>query len=170
MRPNLPRNRIPSRAVAARYSRLLVREKEGGYSAEVLEFPGCYATGETADEAMDNLDAAIAGWVESELEQGHDIPEPFGDDEVSGRLTLRLPPSLHRRALMLAAVEKISLNRFLTAAIARYVGELDWLVTARDDSTAATAGKGVAVRRASNNASKPTVRQRRPATRRAASR
>ncbi|MBM4416052.1 MAG: type II toxin-antitoxin system HicB family antitoxin [Chloroflexi bacterium] len=118
--PNSLRS-IVRAAQAAPYNRILVCENDGGYSAEVLEFPGCYASGSTADEAMRDLDEAIATWVRSELEQGHSIPEPI-DEQFSGRVMLRILPSLHRQAAIFARAEGSSLNRFLATAIAFYVG------------------------------------------------
>ena len=109
-------------AVEAPYSRVLTREEDGGYSASVLELPGCFSGGDTAREAMDNLDEAIALWVEAEAEDGHDIPPPSRAIEYSGRLTLRLLPSIHERAALLAQQEGVSLNRYLAAAITYYVG------------------------------------------------
>ena len=85
-------------ALRAPYARVLRREEDGGYSCEVLELPGCYSTGDHAEEAMINLDEAIALWVASELEAGNAIPPPLDLDQHSGRLTLRIPPSLHERA------------------------------------------------------------------------
>ncbi|MXW23171.1 MAG: type II toxin-antitoxin system HicB family antitoxin [Chloroflexi bacterium] len=63
-------------AVAAPYTRVFVREADGGYSTSVLELPGCYSSGDTPDHAMEMLDEAIALWVEAELIDGHDIPAP----------------------------------------------------------------------------------------------
>lgn len=63
-------------AVAAPYTRVFVREADGGYSTSVLELPGCYSSGDTAEHAMEMLDEAIALWVEAELEDGHEIPPP----------------------------------------------------------------------------------------------
>ena len=109
-------------AVKAPYSRVLTREEDGGYSASVLELPGCYSGGDTATEAMEMLDEAIALWVEAELEDGHDIPPPSRAVEYSGRLTLRLLPSIHEQAALLAQHERVSLNRYLANAISYYVG------------------------------------------------
>lgn len=40
------------------------------------------------------------------------------------RVTLRFPPSLHERAVLRATLEGMSLNRFLSAAVATSVDEL----------------------------------------------
>lgn len=117
--------------LAAPYHRLL--RKDGDlWAAEVLELPGCFASGETAAEANDNLDAAMEDWFESEIEADHPIPAPVDEDSYSGRVTLRLSPTVHRRAALRAMVEDVSLNRLLSAAVASYLGE------ASGDSTAAT--------------------------------
>ena len=109
-------------AVAAPYARVLTREEDGGYSAEVAELPGCFSSGDTAAEAMDGLDEAIALWVEAALGMGQAIPPPSREAAHSGRLTLRLLPSIHERAALLAQREGVSLNRYLAAAVGYYVG------------------------------------------------
>ena len=112
-------------ALRAPYARILRREEDGGYSCEVLEFPGCYSSGGSAEQAMSQLDEAMALWVESEIEAGNAIPPPLDLDQHSGRLTLRIPPSLHERAVTRAAAERVSLNRLLSSAIASHLGVAD---------------------------------------------
>ncbi|MCY4456228.1 MAG: type II toxin-antitoxin system HicB family antitoxin [Chloroflexi bacterium] len=109
-------------ALAAPYTRLLTREEDGGYSTSVLELPGCFSSGDTPEDAMEMLDEAIELWVAVEVEDGHDIPPPTRAVEYSGRLTLRLLPSIHERAALLAQHERVSLNRYLANAISYYVG------------------------------------------------
>ncbi len=106
------------------YNRLLVRDPEGTYSARVLEFDGCFAGGDTPEEASTNLVEAMRLWVESELEQDHDIPEPYGSREYSGRLNFRMPASLHENAARRAEIERVSLNQLLVTAVSQYLGQL----------------------------------------------
>ena len=106
----------------APYTRVFVRDEDGTYGTWVLEWPGCYSGGVTAEEAMANLDEAMELWATIMLEDGREIPEPWDPDEYSGRVTLRILPSLHERAASLAALEGVSLNRFLATAIAHYTG------------------------------------------------
>jgi len=47
----------------------------GGFFASHPELPGCFAPGETADEAVQELDAAREVWSEVRLEDGLPIPE-----------------------------------------------------------------------------------------------
>ena len=108
-----------SRYLKAPYHRVFFRDGEL-IGAQVLELPGCFSSGETPDEAWENLEDAMEIWIESELEAGQRIPEPLDSQAFSGRVTLRLPPSVHHRAALLAELEGVSLNRLLSAAIASY--------------------------------------------------
>ena len=109
----------------APYGRLLVKEPEGGFSAEIVEFPGCVAEGETADEAMASLERAATAWIESELEQNHEIPEPAAGVEYSGRVLVRLPRSLHRGLALKAQRDNTSLNQEVVTAVAIWLGADD---------------------------------------------
>ena len=58
------------------YSRVLIPE-DVGYSGSILEFPGCYSCGDTADETLMNLDNAMLAWIDAALSVGQEIPSPF---------------------------------------------------------------------------------------------
>lgn len=59
------------------YHRVITGEPVEGYLGEVLELPGCLTAGETPEEALRNLDEAMAVWIESALVHGDPIPEPI---------------------------------------------------------------------------------------------
>ena len=107
------------------YTRILIPNDDGTYSAEILEFSGCFADGNTADEAMKNLSEAAKSWIEACLEQGLKIPEPFMNQDFGGKVALRLPRSLHRQAVRFAERDGVSLNQFLVSAVAAKVGAED---------------------------------------------
>jgi antitoxin HicB len=48
----------------------------GGYLATVPDLPGCMSDGETPEEALKNVQDAIASWIEAAKEWKLDIPEP----------------------------------------------------------------------------------------------
>jgi len=48
----------------------------GGYVATVPDLPGCMSDGETPEEALKNVQEAIASWIEAAKEWKRDIPEP----------------------------------------------------------------------------------------------
>lgn len=104
------------------YSRVLTPEEDGGFSASVLEFPGCFAQGDSAAEAYANLESAAESWIEAAFEQQIDIPEPVAVQRAGGKLLLRLPRSLHQRLTMLAERDGVSLNQYVVAALAERVG------------------------------------------------
>ncbi len=108
------------------YSRILIPDENGFYSAEILEFTGCFAEGPTADEAIYNLEEAAKSWIEASLEQGQEIPEPMLNQGFGGKIALRLPKSLHRQAVRMAELDGVSLNQFLVSAIAERVGAEDF--------------------------------------------
>jgi len=43
---------------------VLREEKEGGYSVQCLELPGCISEGETREETLANIREAIEGYLE----------------------------------------------------------------------------------------------------------
>ena len=58
------------------YHRVIFGDPEDGYMGEVAELPGCFTSGKTPAEALQNLDEAMAAWVESCLISGDPIPDP----------------------------------------------------------------------------------------------
>lgn len=106
------------------YARVLEREPDGRYSARVLEFPGAFADGDSADVAIASLDEILRSFVAIMIEDDRAIPKPLAAAEYAGRISLRIPPSLHAECARLAAATGVSLNRFLSDAIARYVGSM----------------------------------------------
>ena len=99
------------------YQRVLTPEDEGGFSAEIPEFPGCYAEGETTEEALKNLEEVALAWLEAELESGRDIPQPWKCQEFSGRFALRMPKFLHNELVRSAEREGTSLNQYMVTKL-----------------------------------------------------
>lgn len=50
---------------------------EGGYSAGVVELPGCLADGETRAEALERLQDAKRSWLASAINHGDPVPLPL---------------------------------------------------------------------------------------------
>ena len=51
---------------------------DDAYIAEVPELAGCMADGQTASEAVKNVERVIQEWIETATELGRPIPEPKG--------------------------------------------------------------------------------------------
>lgn len=90
-----------------------VNDESGFYFyARVLELDGCQSTGDTFEEAYENLKDAMKGWIEAKLEGGFDVPLPVGYDDFSGKFVVRIPKSLHYRLAVEAEQEGVSLNQY----------------------------------------------------------
>ncbi|MFZ5452353.1 MAG: toxin-antitoxin system HicB family antitoxin [Thermodesulfobacteriota bacterium] len=103
------------------YSRILI-PVDGTYSAKVLEFHGCFAQGNTPEEAYTNLEKAAESWIEVAISRGQEIPPPIASHDFSGRIALRIPRSIHKQAAKFAEMDDTSLNQFFLTAIAARVG------------------------------------------------
>ena len=104
------------------YGRLLTPENDGTFRAEIREFPGCLATGDTPEEALSALEDAALNWLEASHQIGLAIPEPAGTIEYSGKFVVRLPKTLHKKAAFAAEQDGVSLNTFVVNAIAELIG------------------------------------------------
>lgn len=56
--------------------RPLSPEDGGGYLASVPDLPGCMSDGGTPQEALAQVEDAIATWIEAARDLGHAVPGP----------------------------------------------------------------------------------------------
>jgi antitoxin HicB len=54
----------------------LPAEEGGGFLATVPALPGCMSDGETPEQAVINVQDAIAAWIEAARDVGHEVPQP----------------------------------------------------------------------------------------------
>lgn len=54
----------------------LPSDEGGGFIATVPDLPGCMSDGETPEEALTNVQDAIAVWLEAAKDMGRNIPSP----------------------------------------------------------------------------------------------
>ena len=59
-----------------KYPITLIESPEGGYAVEIKALDGCFSQGETAHEAVRNIEEAKKLWMLSAYEDGIDIPLP----------------------------------------------------------------------------------------------
>lgn len=107
--------------VALPWSRELVADEDGRFLAVVPELQGCFADGDTPEDALAALDVVLHDWLEIALEDGRELPEPRRLDlsEPSGRFSVRVPRSLHRRLVQSAEREESSLNQLVNVLLSR---------------------------------------------------
>jgi len=106
------------------YNTIVERWDDGNgpyWVARIVELPHCLIHGDTPEEAIVEIEEVKRNWIKSSLERGLKIPEPI-PHKHSGQIRLRIPPSLHRLLSDRAAVEGISLNQYMTTALAKSVG------------------------------------------------
>lgn len=97
-----------------------ISDESGSYFyARVLEFDGCQSTGETFEEAYENLREAMEGWIEAKLEGGFEVPMPKTSDDYSGKFVVRIPKSLHCKLTLEAEKEGVSLNQYALYKLAQ---------------------------------------------------
>ena len=87
-------------------------DPDGGYVIVYPDLPGCLSQAETLDEIPAMAEDARTGWIETEYEEGRNIPEP-SHQEYSGKFNVRIPKSLHRALADAAAQDGVSLNQYV---------------------------------------------------------
>lgn len=90
----------------------IVDESGSYFYAHVLELDGCQTTGETFEEAYNNLSEAMEGWIKTKLEAGFEVPLPMNHNCYSGKFIVRIPKSLHYKLAVEAKQEGVSLNQY----------------------------------------------------------
>jgi antitoxin HicB len=81
--------------------------------------------GETHVEAIENVKDAIKCWIETAEELGNPIPSPEEyklEDEFSGKLTLRIPKSLHKEITEQSEKEGCSINQLIMMYMSTGIG------------------------------------------------
>jgi predicted RNase H-like HicB family nuclease len=89
-----------------------VDESGDYYFATVLEFDGCMSDGATYQEAFENVQEAMQGWIETKLANGFPVPTPITEERYSGKFLVRLPKTLHAKLAIEAEQEGVSLNQY----------------------------------------------------------
>lgn len=94
--------------------------------AKSTQLNGCIGQGDSVEDAINELAENEDAWLETAKEIGLTIPNVAIEQvqEYSGKLTLRVSPSVHKKAAMLAKKEGISLNQYINDAVTSYNSEL----------------------------------------------
>lgn len=101
-------------------------EEDEGYIATSPDFPGLSAFGENPEEALSEARIALELFVETYKAEKIPLPEPKDIKQYSGQFRLRISKDLHCKAAQAAARENVSLNQFVSNAIAIKLGMIDF--------------------------------------------
>lgn len=97
-----------------------INDESGHYFyGKIMELDGCQSTGDTLEELNANLIEAMEGHIEVMLEKKMEIPEPTKEESLSGKFVIRVPKSLHRRLVLEAEKEGVSLNQYAMYKLAK---------------------------------------------------
>ena len=90
--------------------------------AKSVSLKGCVGQGETAEEAITELEMNEQEWIETAKEVGIPVPPVPVEaaQEYSGKLTVRIAPGVHRDAARIAKAEKVSLTQYISDAIVNW--------------------------------------------------
>ena len=121
---------------------LVRREDEQGpaWVAQVEELPGCEARGRSEEEALAEVREVMASWIADALANGRQVPAPRAAATHSGRLLVRMPPTLHADLARLADREKTSLNTLIVGILS---GAIAWRQTGERTGSPGGADPGV---------------------------
>lgn len=112
---------------ASRYTITIKKVDADGeilYLATVKELPDVGPYAADPHEAYKLALDIIKTLNEMAAEEGRHFPAPMETETAfSGRFTLRLPKTLHRKAAQFSDTEGVSLNQFFVSVIAEAVGE-----------------------------------------------
>ena len=103
----------------------LTMEDGGGYMAYMPEL-NCFGDGETPEDAIADVYAVAEDLIAIAIEDGKDVPAPqyYKDlDEFSGKLSIRLPKTLHKQLSLRAKTEECSINQLIANYIAMGIGD-----------------------------------------------
>lgn len=106
------------------YTIILERWDDGKgpyWVARVAELPHCMIHGNSPEEAIKEIEKVKNDWIRSNLKRGLPIPEP-SPRKYSGKMILRISPSLHKLLVQRAEIEGMSLNQYMATALATSVG------------------------------------------------
>jgi RNA polymerase sigma-B factor len=119
----------PPRAdVELPYHVIVRAEGERGWKAAIEELPGCEGHGSNPEEAVERLRATMETWLSAAMDDRRVISPPKRQSSKrtstanpSGRFLVRMPSELHQQLASAAEREQVSLNRYVTDALAASV-------------------------------------------------
>lgn len=94
------------------------------YIVNYFDFPNIIGVGDTVDEALEEAEGNLDYYLEYCSDKGIAIPEPSLHEvnNFSGKVTLRMSKTLHKKVDAQAKKEGVSINSFICEAVSNYIG------------------------------------------------
>jgi predicted HicB family RNase H-like nuclease len=102
--------------------RITWSEEDQEYAGLCVEFPSLSWLDKNPEAALAGIRNMVAEAVEDMKANQETPPEPITSRRFSGKFMVRIPPELHRRLVMEAQEEGISLNRLASDKLSRQDG------------------------------------------------
>ncbi len=92
--------------------------EDGEHVGLCAEFPSLSWLAPSPEEALAGVRRLVAQCVRDMMNASERIPEPIADRCYSGEFKVRIPPEQHRRLVIEASEQGVSLNRLVSAKLA----------------------------------------------------
>ena len=91
--------------------RIVWSQEDSEYVGSCLEFPSLSWLSNSPEAALKGIRSTVAEVVEDMSTNHEALPVPLSEKNFSGKFMVRIPPESHRKLVLEAAEEGISLNR-----------------------------------------------------------
>ncbi len=98
--------------------RVFWSEEDGEYVGMCAEIPGLSWLAENPEQALAGIRKATRAAVRLLAKDGDEIPPALAARSYSGVFKVRVPPEVHRKLVIEAAEQGVSLNRLASAKLA----------------------------------------------------
>jgi predicted HicB family RNase H-like nuclease len=99
--------------------RVIYSAEDGEFVGLCTELPSLSWLAGSHQAALRGIRRVVAGVIKDLQASGEPVPEPLSTKRFSGKFQVRIPSEEHRRLAREAAEQGISLNRLVSARLAR---------------------------------------------------
>ena len=94
-------------------------EEDQEYVGLCTEFPSLSWLAETQELTLTGIRQLVANVIFDMQKSNEKIPIPISTRKYSGKFMVRIPPEVHRKIAEIAAEEGVSINRLVSARLAK---------------------------------------------------
>ena len=94
-------------------------EEDQEYVGLCTEFPSLSWLAENQELTLNGIRQLVANVISDMKKNNEKIPTPIAIKKYSGKFMVRIPPEVHRKLAEIAAEEGVSINRLVSARLAK---------------------------------------------------
>lgn len=99
--------------------RVMWSDEDNEYIGLCAEFAGLSWLAASPEEALKGIRSTVKKCVKDMVKMGEPVPHAITTKKYSGKFMVRVPPEVHRRLVVKAAEEGVSLNRVVSSKLAQ---------------------------------------------------